>query len=372
MTEKSPSVTTASQGLARPPDPDSVRAKPAVLRALTDFFCMRDDPVPEEIENFRTVALELLGEAGASSRMYVAARLARRPGAPPEVLRFLARDDAACAQLLARHGLNLPLDAQVEMARTGDRRLACELAARNNLAPEVSAALVQRNDPVVTKALADNASAHITRETVRQLEGPGRPDRPLAADLEPRVSEPSVDPSAFFDASPLDRERIIASARAAALGATPATVLRDDDLLARLATHATDREWAAFAEALAGKLRIPQKLALRMTRDLGGEPLALLLACVGAAREETIRILLFCEPAISHFYLRVRQLANLAADVSPNVAGALVLAITGARPRLSLSHTPEAQRRRVGSPEPARSQQTPNANVRSTPLRAKR
>ncbi len=337
---------------------ETMRAKPAVLRSLVDFFCLRTDPLPEEIENFSALALELLPETGPSTRMYVAARLARHAGAPGAVLDYLAREDAACRQVLTQHAINLPLAAQIDIAHKGDRRLASLLAARKGLPPEVSAALVQRNDPVVTKAVADNATAVVSRESLRAVAAPGRSDRQLAAALDARSPEPGVDPARFFEASRLDRQRLIASARRAAIGAPHAPVVPDARLIETISGHAMNRDWSSFAEAVARALSIPRELALRMTQDPEGEPLALLLACVGASRENTVRILLFCDEAVSHSYARIQELTDLAADVPPSVAGALVLAMGGVRPRLATNTRPQDNgRRRVERRDTPREQQ---------------
>lgn len=308
--------------------------RPAVLRALTDLFCLREAPVDEEIARYSELALQILPDAGPSTRLYVAAKLARHPMAPRDVLGKLAQIDPVCATLLLEHARNFPLDRQIDLALNADRDAAIALAGRAQLAPQVSEALVARNDPHVTKALVDNTTARVTSAAVETMKGDGRPDRAMAAELEARAPRPMF-PETFLEAPPAVRAQIIASARRASLGQSAASVVRDEDLLAELRDSAIERNWSGFSSVLARKTGLAAELVSALSADPGGEALALLLALVGASHSDAVRIFLCCEAPISHSYQRVRELADVAADTPPTVAGALVFAMTGARPRIS-------------------------------------
>ena len=336
-------------------------ARPAVLRALTDLFCLRLDPIDEEIERFRELALQIIPDAGPSTRLYVAAKLARHAKAPREVLAKLAENDPPCATLLLEHARNYPVDAQMEAALNGDRAAAVALASRASLTQPVSEALVARNDPHVTRALADNRTAKITTAIVEAVKDDGRPDRIYAEKLQAKAPAIAPSPEGFLAASAEKRASLIATARRASLGHAQTSVLRDDALITQLMDNAIDRHWDKFASAIAVKITLREDVVIKLLNDAGGEPLSLMLSLIGVNEAEAIRILLCCETAIAHSYQRVRDLSLIAAETPATVAGALLFGMTGARPRISTyAETPErradplAQGLRASEPKPMR------------------
>jgi hypothetical protein len=326
-----PSLSDPSKPQAR----ERMTARPAVLRALTDLFCLREDPIDEEVSRFRELALQIIPDAGPSTRLYVAAKLARHPKAPRDVLEKLAENDPPCATLLLEHARNFSIEAQLNAALNASRASAIALAARQDLAPSVSEALVTRNDPHVTRALADNPHAKLTPAAVSALKKDGRPDRIYAAKLEAHAPAPPPPPEHFLNASQDARARLILSARRATLGRANPPVMREEALIADLKDFAIARNWNAFTSALAQKTGLRGDVARRLIEDEGGEPLALLLSLIGADQSDAIRIFLCCEPPISHAYQRVRDLALITAETPATVAGALIFSMTGARPRIS-------------------------------------
>lgn len=314
---------------------ERMTARPAVLRALTDLFCLREDASDEEVDRYRELALQIIPGAGPSTRLYVAAKLARHPCAPPDVLEKLGENDPPCAALLAEHARNYPIEAQVNAALHGDRAEAVALARRAGLAAPVSAALIARNDPHVTRALAENPDVEITHEAVHAVRDDGRPDRIYADKLTAKAPPPLPPPETFLEARPDERMRVIRAARRATLGRPSTPVLRDAALIDQLQDFAIERTWDALAAALAHKTGLRMDVVSKLVRDAGGEPLALLLALVGVQRPEAVRILLCCDGRISHSFQRVRDLSLIAADTPATVAGALIFAMTGSRPRIS-------------------------------------
>lgn len=352
--------TVSEQSAPRSRGRERMTARPAVLRALTDLFCLRADPIAEEVERYRELALQIIPDAGASTRIYVAAKLARHPMAPREVLAMLAENDPPCATLLLEHARNFPLEAQVEAAINGDRATAVALASRAGLEAPVSEALVARNDPHITRALAENPNAMLTPAVANAVQDDSRPDRIYAEKLKAKTPQVAA-PERFLNEGPVERAGIIAAARRASLGYASAPVLRDELLLAELLDCAIDRKWDRFAEAMSRKTGLHIETVSRFVRDPGGEPLALLLALIGATQAEAIRILLCCATPIAHSYPRVRDLSLITVDTPSTVAGALVFAMTGARPRISTyADTPERRARalaeglRAGEASPLR------------------
>ncbi|MFN3889001.1 MAG: DUF2336 domain-containing protein [Beijerinckiaceae bacterium] len=328
------SVSTVTAAHRKAHGRERMTARPAVLRALTDLFCLREDPIAEEIERYRELALQIIPDAGPSTRLYVAAKLARHPMAPRDVLEKLAENDPPCATLLLEHARNFPVEAQVEAARNGDRATAVALASRPDLESPVSEALVARNDPHVTRALAENPNAKLTPATADAVQDERRPDRIYAPKLKAKATKAAA-PELFLNASAEERAGVIAAARRASLGRASAPVLRDETLLAELLDTAIDRKWDRFASALSRKTGLGVETVSRLVRDPGGERLALLLSLVGATQSEAIRILLCCDTPIAHSYPRVRDLSFITTDTPATVAGALVFGMTGARPRIS-------------------------------------
>ena len=321
---------------------ERMTARPAVLRALTDLFCLRNDPIDEEVERFRELALQIIPDAGPSTRLYVAAKLARHPLAPRDVLVKLAENDPPCATLLLEHARNFPMSEQVLAAINGDRSAAVALASRPSLAAPVSEALVARNDPHVTRALADNPNAEITSAAVEAVKRMSRPDRIYAGKLEAKAPAPFAAPEGFLAAPPTERMRLIAVTRRATLGQATTPITRDEALISDLKDSAVDRNWIRFSVALSRKTGLPTDVVDRLIRDDGGEPLALLLCLIGANPAEAVRILLCCDATIAHSYKRVRDLSLIVEDTPATAAGALIFGMTGARPRISTyADTPE-------------------------------
>jgi len=308
--------------------------RPAVLRALVDLFAMREDPGAEEVERFRELAMRILPDAGPRTRMYVAARLSRHAAAPAQLLRALAQADPECAALIAEHARSFPVGDQIALAREGDLAIACALARRTPLSEKVADALIARNEPAVTQALAENAQAEISRAAVTCVQGFDRPDRALAGALDRRVAEPASSASTFLSAPEHERARVIVDARRNALGSSP-RILRDEAVLERLVELSCAGDWPGFIEVLSARIAASPDALAPLVKDRGGEPLALLLALLGADQSEAVRVFLTCDPAISHSFTRVRALSDIAVDTPATAAAHLVFAMSGVRPRIS-------------------------------------
>lgn len=314
---------------------ERMTARPAVLRALTDLFCLREDMHEEDVAHFCELALQIIPDAGPSTRIYVAAKLARHPKAPRAVLEKLADNDPPCATLLLEHARNFPLQDQVQVALNGDRAGAIALANRAQLAAPVSEALIARNDPHVTRALAENPTAAVTSAIVDMVSSQTRPDRIHAEKFQAKAPPHLPHLEKFLAATQAERARLILVARRASLHHAAAEVTRDGALMAQLLDLSIDRKWGPFVSALSRKTSLREDIVETLINDQGGEPLALLLALVGATQAEAIRIFLCCETAISHSYQRVRDLSLIVVETPGLVAGALLFEMTGARSRIS-------------------------------------
>jgi hypothetical protein len=95
------------------------------------------------------------------------------------------------------------------------------------------------------------------------------------------------------------------------------------------------RDWPGFIEVLSARIAAAPDAIAPLVKDCGGEPLALLLALVGANQSEAVRVFLTCDPAISHSFTRVRALSEIAVDTPATAAAHLVFSMSGVRPRIS-------------------------------------
>ena len=330
---------------------ERMTARPAVLRALTDLFCLREDIHGDDVKRFCELALQIIPDAGPSTRLYVAAKLARHPMAPRAVLEKLADNDRPCAALLLEHARNFPLEDQVKAALSADRASAIALANRAQLAAPVSEALIARNDPHITRALAENPTAAITIAIVDTVDNETRPDRIHARKLQAKAPPHLPQLEGFLAATQAERARLILIARRASLHYAAAKVTRDGGLMAQLLELSIDRKWVEFREALSRKTSLREEIVETLMNDKGGEPLALLLALVGAKQAEAIRIFLCCETTISHSYQRVSDLSLIVVETPGMVAGALLFEMTGARSRIS-TYPGQTERRTERRAEP--------------------
>lgn len=309
-------------------DPD-FSAKPSVLRALTDLLSLRAEPDEEELARYRELALRMIPEADAATLIYVASRLARHAHAPPSVLAALARADKTCARTIAGHAVNLPLADQMGFARGADPEAALALARRRDIGGDIAEALVMRREPAVLEALAENPHATFPRSAIERIASFTRQDSPLLAKFSARAEEALVAPESFLQASGLERARLLLAARRAHLGKPPGFLPHDAALAKDLREAAQARRWEAFNQRIADAIGWEPGQVEALTKDAGGEPLALLLCALGCSRQDAVRVFLCCEPPISHSYARVRALSDATHDTPPAAAVEMLEAATG-------------------------------------------
>ncbi len=308
---------------------EGLSAKPGVLRALTDLFCLRAEHDDEELARFRELCLRMTPDADASTLVYVASKLARHPNAPPGALSALLRAERACALIIAEYALNLPLADQIGIARGRDTELALALARRKGISGDITDALVMRREPVVLDALAENKTATFTRAAIERIGMFARQDAPFLEKFSARAEEPLVSAQEFLRASGLERARLLLAARRAHLGKPSAPAPKDEALVQDLREFAQTRAWDAFCARVAEAIGWEPRHAEPLVKDPGGEPLALLLCALGCARQDAVRVFLCCEAPISHSYPRVRTLSDVVRDTPPAAAIDLLEAAAG-------------------------------------------
>lgn len=321
-------ISTLESAISRKADA-GMTARPTVLRALTDLYCLRQQPTPDEVARYQELMLRILGDADKSTRLYIASKLARHPAAPQPVLAAISRIDPACAELIVEHAVNFSSEEQLAVAKGSDRMLALALARRRGIGGAVTEALIARADASTNRALAFNQTATFTRAGVERLAVTARGDTALSENFSARAEEPLVSPAYFLRSSTLERSRIIAAARRNRMGRDLTPVRSSPALVRNLRETAQDKKWDVFTGALADKVGWPVTSVTPLVNDVTGEPLALLLCCIGALPEDAVRIFLCCRDEISHSYVRVRTLSEIVRDTPAQAAADILTACVG-------------------------------------------
>ncbi len=321
-------ISTLENAITRKAD-SGLTARPTVLRALTDLYCLRPHPSQDEVARYQELMLRILVDADKSTRLYIASKLARHPAAPQPVMAAIARSDLACAELIVEHAVSFTLEEQLAVARGADRTLALALARRRGIGGSVTEALISRADASTNRALAFNLTATFTRAGVERLAVTARGDTALSANFSARAEEPLVSPAYFLRSSTLERSRIIAAARRNRVGRDMTPVRSSPALVQNLRETAQDRKWPQFIAALAEKIGWEESALVPLVNDPSGEPLALLLCCIGAYPEDAVRIFLCCRDEISHSYVRVRTLSEIVRETPAQAAADILNACMG-------------------------------------------
>lgn len=139
----------------------SIGERALMLRRVTDLFLAGSGTLTaEQVALFDDVMGHLLEQVEISARAAFGYLLAKRPDAPPKVVRTLALDDAIeVAGNLLRHSERLDDECLVEGARTKSQAHLLAISQRRSLSPPVTDVLVERGDRDVALQTAGNPGA---------------------------------------------------------------------------------------------------------------------------------------------------------------------------------------------------------------------
>lgn len=299
---------------------DGVDVRPTLARVLTDLFVQKASHTGEEERHYTELMLRLIDAVDLATRATVARKLADYPGAPPAVMRRLARDVIEVAEpVLLRCAALTDLDLS-GIAR--DFGLAHAAAiARRHTRPLLPASVVRSE--VIPAA---------------ESETPPGPD---LAEL-------------FFSSESGERRVLLMN-----LSTNEAHSARKPDAaVARLEMAALARDPAVFAHHLQYALRLTRDQARRIVDDPTGEPLLVAAKALAMPSVVLQRVLLFLNPVIGESVQRVFDLAALYERLSPRAVERIVISMRGpeaVEPVRRLAHQPvyyddEATRGRRGSP----------------------
>ncbi|HEY8565904.1 MAG TPA: hypothetical protein VIL65_10415 [Beijerinckiaceae bacterium] len=317
-------------GLAQLAADPTLDMRPVLLRVQTDLFAAAPARDRATVEAYEALALGLLPIVEDEVVAAVARRLAPLPEAPMRVLSaFLRRGGEARAAVIALSPALPPeIDPDRLVLRGGVDALA--LAARADLSPARIAALLDRTDPTLDRALAssphplpDDALARLTDRARR------RPD--LATLLLGRSDLSLADEAALYlHATPDRRETIVARLGASALHA-PIPPRAAPSLAEDLAACLKARGLSGFETCLAASLGSGGALPLQQDGTNVPDLLALTLTAAGLADDQIVRLFLLRGDEVSRSAPEVFRLAALVRATPRPVAIRLVEAILGHR-----------------------------------------
>ncbi len=134
------------------------------LRQVTNLFLHDQDRLSEDqIKVFDDVLCLLTARVETQAKAELSKRLAPVDGAPPEIVRRLARDDEiAVAEGVLVRSSRLGTGTLVEIARTKGQDHLFAISSRANLPEAVTDVIVDRGERRVIRRLANNASARFS------------------------------------------------------------------------------------------------------------------------------------------------------------------------------------------------------------------
>lgn len=325
---------------------DGVDTRPTLIRVLTDLYMQKPAHSAEEERHYTELALRLLDAVDLKTRATIAAKLAAYAGAPPAVLKRLARDLIEVAEPILQQSQVLNSQELDAIARDFGADHSAVIAARHAPAPPPA------NTPTVSRG---QDQTPLERAVLRASAADQRtPDLELA--------------ELFFAADSSARRVLLMNLADAAENAPLQPITPSAETLAHLETAALARDSRAFGALLQATLAITPAQADRIIEDLSGEPLLVAAKAIQMPSISLQRILMFLNPVIGESVQRVFDLASLYERLPPEAALKIVASMRGVVPARGRRpvHQPvywddEKTRARRGSPVLRRAGVQPDA-----------
>jgi uncharacterized protein DUF2336 len=288
---------------------EGVDIRPTLLRVLTDLYVQARKHTPDEERQFVELTSRLIEQVDDATRAAVRARLAIYPGTP----------------------LKTMIQLGLKPAHPNDRV---------PLAEEIPAAPLPERVP--------------TPPTEAQLR--------MQASLSMRPNDAAEISDMFFAASASERALILHNLEDTPLKASariPAHRANRAIHILQMAAFAQDTE--NFALELGEALILPSRIAIQVTNDPGGEPLACAMKALEMPSPEFQRVLLFLNPEFGSSVNDVYRISRLYDRLTERSALVMLaawrgstMAVTRAKYRPAL-HDDERHRARAanGQPRPA-------------------
>jgi hypothetical protein len=283
---------------------DGVDIRPTLVRVLTDLYTQKPAHSSEEERHYTELVLRLIDSVDEPTRATVARKLAHYPGAPPAIVRRLARDTLTVAGPILRDSAALSTSDLEAIVRDCGWDHAAIVAARRD-APKIAA----RVDAAPTPERAREGSGDITMANL------------------------------FFSADPEARRTLLLSLGDADTEAVQS--VQPVETIRALEAAALGRDRTSFVRLLEGALSLLPTQADQIVRDQSGEPL--LVACKALAMPPVVlqRILMFIDPAIGESVHKVFNLAAFYERMSMDAAHKIIESMRGHEPVAAKKRAPQ-------------------------------
>jgi hypothetical protein len=255
---------------------EGVDIRPTLLRVLTDLYVQAPKHTPDEERQFVELTSRLIEQVDDATRAAVRARLAIYPGTPLKTMIQLGLKPA------------------------------------------------HPNDPV---PLAEEIPAPLPEQRVK---APTEAQLRMQASLSMRPNDAAEISDMFFAASPSERALILHNLDETPLKASaqiPAHRANRAIHILQMAAFAQDAE--NFALELGEALILPTRIAVQVTNDPGGEPLACAMKALEMPSPEFQRVLLFLNPEFGASVNNVYRISRLYDRLSERSALVMLAAWRG-------------------------------------------
>lgn len=322
---------------------DGVDIRPTLVRVLTDLYVQKGAHTAEEERHYTELVLRLIDSVDVGTRVNVATKLGSYAGAPPAVVRRLARDVIEVAEPVLRRSRVLT---------------AAELYAVSRDFGLSHAAVIAQRGEAMDKGMPEATPAQETASTEMSREQNETATRELSL-------------AELFLSSDSQERRILLMSLGGIEIERPQTV-RPEETIRALETAALGRDREGFVRLIENALGLSHAHAERMVTDPSGEPLLVAAKALAMPPVVLQRVLMFIDPAIGESIRQVFDLAGLYERLSADAAHQIVASLRGQEPaqvrrpaHRSMYYDDEATRSRRGSA----TRQPAAARERSAPAR---
>ena len=150
--------------------PPPSRARRALLKRLADVVCLPSSRVNAfERSVTADLLIEMLREAPADERGFVARRLSSLIEVPPALAKLLLRDEIDVSRPLLEHCPSLGEAELLDCARNATLQHRHLIAARRPVGELIGEALVERMEPPVVETLLKNPDTRLTSDAIENL-----------------------------------------------------------------------------------------------------------------------------------------------------------------------------------------------------------
>jgi hypothetical protein len=255
-------------GLAGLADRTGVDIRPTLLRVLTDLYIQKAAHTPHEDHHYTELALRLIDVVDESTRIAVAVRLNKHPGAPKAVLERLAQ--------LAPRSADLAQQGSIELFVT-------ETSLEDDLGIF---------EPAAPTALLPSRADH----------------KPAAAEM-PLPVDYIAQREAFFSAAPEDRRLILMNL--VHVAEQDVALAQETNIIRYLEQAALAGRAQEFTTLMQQGLGVSRALSRRIVSDALGEPFVVSAKALAMPTDVFQRILMSLNPAIGQSVDRVFELSDL-------------------------------------------------------------